>query len=374
MQIRQLLSYLDQSPTWTLSAGSTGRPKGVYLNHYRMEGYNAYVSVVSESKIFLSSAVVFDMCLPAVYGTIQYGAGMFVASREALLTTRISSCIFTPTQAKILLSAHNKAKLQQWKDIDSFVLGGESIPPWIKRLAQGHGAVLGGPFFPARFHIVDKKMRTVPFGIPGELYIAEPNVSGEYVNRPDVSARAFSKDPLAPATEIELGYGNLYRTGDSFRLNRDGTVEILGRIASDRQVKIRGMRTEFEEIKNGIWDSYEAVEIEDTPKLSLTAVVYHRTGKSDGILTAYLDPADGVTVSEEEQQKFAGYLRLSLEAILPPHMLPAAYVSVEDVPRTISGKVDYKSMASWPGPAVVSGNVKTADNKPLRELQGMAQH
>ena len=68
------------------TSGSTGRPKGIFLNHgqlrYEMEGYNRYISTVPEDQIILSSAVVFDMSLPALYGTIQYGATVFVASRE----------------------------------------------------------------------------------------------------------------------------------------------------------------------------------------------------------------------------------------------------------------------------------------------------
>jgi non-ribosomal peptide synthetase component F len=68
------------------TSGSTGRPKGIFLNHgqlrYEMEGYNRYISTVPEDQILLSSAVVFDMSLPALYGTIQYGATVFVASRE----------------------------------------------------------------------------------------------------------------------------------------------------------------------------------------------------------------------------------------------------------------------------------------------------
>ena len=139
------------------TSGSTGRPKGVVLNHgqlrYQMEGYNDYIGVEANSRILLSSAVVFDMCLPAVYGMIQYGATLYVASREGKITrkfyktvtdlsqarysgkkmassvirNKITSCIFTPTQAKILFNAANHELLKRWTEIDSFVLGGEPI-------------------------------------------------------------------------------------------------------------------------------------------------------------------------------------------------------------------------------------------------------
>jgi acyl carrier protein len=231
---------------------------------------------------------------------------------------------------------------------------------------------LEGPFFPARFHILDRNLQPVPFGIPGELYIAGPNVSKGYTNRPDVTARAFMRDPSAPAFEIDAGYGHLYRTGDSFRLNRDGTVDILGRIGGDRQVKIRGMRTELEEIENAIWDAYEASDDEGISKLSLAAVVYHRTKGSDtGILAAYLAPQDRIPITEEKQRQLTEYLRLSLKAVLPPHMLPATYVFMDDLPCTVSGKVDYKTITGWPAPEVTVGNGSDTQGKPLTELQAV---
>jgi AMP-binding enzyme/Phosphopantetheine attachment site len=228
---------------------------------------------------------------------------------------------------------------------------------------------LEGPFFPARFHILDKKMRPVPFGVPGEMYIAGPNVSRAYVNRPDVTAAAFFEDTWAPAAEIEIGYGSLYRTGDLFRANRDGTIDILGRIGSDRQVKIRGMRTELGEIENVIWDAYESAKDEHNLKLSLVAVVYHRKPDSqDGVMAAYLSLAeDSLATSAEDKGRFRAYLSISLKASLPPHMLPAVFIFADDLPRTISGKVDYKIIAQWPAPTVTS-SAATSNNNSTYEL------
>lgn len=230
-----------------------------------------------------------------------------------------------------------------------------------------------GPIFPSRFYILDSKMHPVPIGVPGELYIAGPNVSHSYLNRSEITAKVFSKDHRAPEIEKMLGYGNIYRTGDRLRLNRDGTVDFLGRIGSDRQVKIRGMRTELEEIENSIYDAYESVKIdEDMPKLGLVATVYHRIGNYDGVLAAYLTTADDNVVPEEEKEKFIRYLRLSLKSVLPPHMLPAAYVFVKDLPRTASGKVDYKTIVGWPVPSIATNNtVRPTQGKALTETQSL---
>lgn len=194
-------------------------------------------------------------------------------------------------------------------------------------------------------------MQPLPYGVPGELYIGGPNVNGGYVHRPDATSTAFLEDPFAPESEKRAGFGKLYRTGDLFCHSRDGTVRALGRIGSDRQIKIRGMRVELEEIENAIWQVYEGLEEDEAPPLSLTTVTYHRKGDVDGLLTAYLAPSGGIEVPGEQQRLLSGYLRLALKATLPVYMLPAAYVFVHDLPRTVTGKVDHLTIASWPAPA-----------------------
>jgi acyl-CoA synthetase (AMP-forming)/AMP-acid ligase II len=52
---------------------------------------------------------------------------------DSVIDHKISSCIFTPTQAKMLLNAPNKSRLLEWADMHAFVLGGETIPPWFVR-------------------------------------------------------------------------------------------------------------------------------------------------------------------------------------------------------------------------------------------------
>jgi len=68
------------------TSGSTGRPKGIYLGHaqlrYQMEGYHARIGTNSEDRILLSSAMVFDMSLTSIYGTVLHGATIVIASRE----------------------------------------------------------------------------------------------------------------------------------------------------------------------------------------------------------------------------------------------------------------------------------------------------
>lgn len=193
-------------------------------------------------------------------------------------------------------------------------------------------------------------MKTVPVGIAGELCIGGPTVNAGYIKRDDVSAKAFVKDPFASAYELETGFGRLYKTGDLFRLAADGTIHSLGRIGGDRQVKIRGMRTELGEIENAIRDLGHGIEDDGASKLSLVAVVYRKDeANNGGLLTAYIETVSG-TPDLEEQRVIDAYLRIGLKETLPAHMLPSAYVHMTALPRTATGKIDYKALLASPAP------------------------
>ena len=303
---------------------------------------------------------------------------------DLLVEQRVSNCIFTPTQFKMLLTAPNKSRLSEWTSLRSIVLGGEQIPPWVVRefhnLKLPHASIfngyapsettvvnslrkllpedadcpdipLAGPIFPARFHILNGDLDPVPIGQTGELFIGGPVVTSGYVNREELTAASFLRDPFASIAEIENGDGRLYRTGDSFRLLQDGTIQAVGRIGGDRQVKIRGMRTELNEIENVIYEASQDVDDAESCPILLVAVVYYQTGSLDGILAAYLITNHQGAQNIEQQRSLKAYIQLRLRALLPVHMVPSEFVFLSTVPRTVSGKIDYKTMLTWDPPA-----------------------
>ncbi|KAL9609780.1 MAG: hypothetical protein Q9167_005476 [Letrouitia subvulpina] len=228
---------------------------------------------------------------------------------------------------------------------------------------------LGKPLFPSRFHILDNHLNPVPVGFCGELYIGGLTVNKEYLKREEITAEAFLKDPFASMSEIEAGHGRLYRTKDAFRLLPNGDIQSVGRISGDRQVKIRGMRTELDEIENAIYNACRALEDEEgTSRVPLAAVVYHIPGSIDGVLAAYLECPHS---SEAQQASLASFLRLRLKASLPVHMIPSAFVILENLPRTVSEKIDYKTIYAWEAPMLQSVTSPTLERKsePLNPLQ-----
>jgi len=101
------------------------------------------------------------------------------------------------------------------------------------------------------------KFRLAAIGEPGELWLSGPRLARGYRNRPDLTAKAFVPNPFFTAATASLPadaevlrphYQLAYRTGDLVQMNKDGTIDFLGRV--DRQVKVNGVRMEIGEIEN----------------------------------------------------------------------------------------------------------------------------
>ena len=198
---------------------------------------------------------------------------------------------------------------------------------------------------------MDGRGREVPTGIAGELYIAGPTVNTGYLNREEATQEAFLKHPMATSEEIENGHDRLYRTGDCCRLHWDGSIEILGRISGDRQVKIRGIRTTLTEIESVIWEVLGNVDETEAALVSQVTVVYHETPNSlSGTLAAYIVPTADTADDEDLQRSCKELARNRIRANLPAHMMPSAILFVSSLPTTTSGKTDYKTVTQWPAP------------------------
>lgn len=182
---------------------------------------------------------------------------------------------------------------------------------------------IGRPVDNLRLYILDKHLNPVPIGVPGELCVAGIGVGRGYLNKPDLTAKAFVPDSFGVPGD------RLYRSGDLARYRGDGVIEYLGRI--DHQVKVRGLRIELGEIE---------VRLLQHPRVQDAVVVAWETHPGGKRLVAYVVLRDG----EEGEAAFADILRTHLRELLPGYMVPAAFVVLESLPLTPNGKVDRKNL------------------------------
>ena len=386
----------DDSICCIFTSGSTGRPKGVKIGHrqlrLQLQGFLSEIGTTKAERFLLSSSFVFDASMITIFGAILHASTMIIASREDvfspvkmaefILAKDVSTCFFTPSQMKVLLDARSYGTLKKCTSLRRLILGGEAISSsmitalcnilpsldvWniygpsetticntIRRLTHDDAHLgfspLGPPFYPSKLYIVDKHMNDVPIGFVGELLIGGRQVNTGYVNRPDLTEQVFLQKPLRGHPQMQ-GDDRLYRTGDSFRLHADGTLQCCGRIGSDRQVKIRGIRVELDEIESVLYEVLSSDQSEQNLNVSILAAVFHRSSDGlGGMLAVYLATQPPLLHDAVLQKSLESLMRVRLTARLPAQMLPSAFCFVDSLPMTVSGKTDYRTITGWKPP------------------------
>jgi amino acid adenylation domain-containing protein len=199
---------------------------------------------------------------------------------------------------------------------------------------------IGRPLANVTVHILDAHMKMVPVGVSGEIYIGGIAPARGYLNRDELTEVRFILD-----SEDE----RLYRTGDRARYLRDGNIEFLGRF--DDQVKIRGFRVEPGEVESALRQHKSVRE---------AAVVPSRDASDEPRLIAYVQ-------FDPEAPALAQELRAHLSASLPDYMIPSAFVMLDSMPLTPSGKINRRMLPKDSAPAVVSATTYLAPRTPAEE-------
>ena len=175
---------------------------------------------------------------------------------------------------------------------------------------------IGRPLANVRAYVLDARLRPVPPGLEGELFLGGPGLARLYIGQPGLTSERFLADPFGPPG------ARLYRTGDRASWRADGTLAFHGR--GDAQIKIRGFRIEPGEIESAL-RGHEGV--------AQAAVAVHRGGAA---LVGYVVPNGAMPDGEE--------LRAHLAAFLPAHMVPAILVPLDALPLTRNGKLDRNAL------------------------------
>src|SRR5439155_4029413 len=179
---------------------------------------------------------------------------------------------------------------------------------------------IGRPIANTVAHVLDPRLRPVPAGVAGELYIGGDGLARGYLNRPVLTAQRFMPDPFAAQPGARL-----YRTGDLVRYRSDGSIEFMGR--KDHQIKLRGFRIELGEIESVLGRH---------PRVKDAVVIVREDHPGDKRLVAYLTAPDGELDTAE--------LRHHLKGKLPDYMVPSAFVFLGSLPLNPNGKVDRRGL------------------------------
>ncbi|RZL84407.1 MAG: non-ribosomal peptide synthetase [Rhodococcus sp. (in: high G+C Gram-positive bacteria)] len=349
------------------TSGSTGRPKGVAVDHRSVVNQMAWMDeryrLGANDTVLQKTPITFDASVWELFYPLQVGARLVVAvpgghrDPEYLVRAaerwQVTILEFVPSMLALFLAADSALTLPV--SLRYVSVGGEALSTDLAaRFADRTDAILdntygptettvtatvfrcppqpvpgpipiGTPIRNTRAHVLDHRLRPVPVGVPGELYLAGVQVARGYLGRPDLTADRFVAHPLA-------GVGQrLYRTGDLVRWNRDGNLEYLGR--TDFQVKLRGLRIELGEIESALVAQEPIAQ----------AVVIVHDGDFGQQLVGYVVPAAGHTIEIDTARTAVGQS-------LPRYMVPDVLTVLDVLPLNGSGKLDRKALPA-PQPA-----------------------
>jgi acyl-coenzyme A synthetase/AMP-(fatty) acid ligase/acyl carrier protein len=202
---------------------------------------------------------------------------------------------------------------------------------------------IGRPLRGVEVHVLDRGLRPMPAGVPGEICLGGAGLARGYLGRPDLTAERFVPSPFGPAG------ARLYRTGDLGRWRADGQLDFAGR--ADDQVKIRGFRIEPGEV---------AAALARHPAVGEAVVVAREVRAGERELTAYAVPS-------REPWPEVAELREFLKGSLPAYMVPAGLTLLAALPRTATGKVDRRALPA-PDRAARPDRELAAPETPTEEL------
>jgi amino acid adenylation domain-containing protein len=343
------------------TSGSTGAPKGVELTHAgvvrRLEWMQDRFGLSAEDCVLQKTPYTFDVSVWEFFWPLLAGARLVLAPpgdhrdpkrlSEIIEREGVTTLHFVPSMLQAFLDCPDLPRLESVRRV---LCGGETLTADIRdrfhaalsaelhhlygptetsidvtAYACGRGVdetriPIGRPLWNTQIYLLDEQYDPAPIGVAGELYVGGAGLARGYLGRPALTAERFLPNPFGGSGE------RLYRTGDLARYRADGNIEFLGRI--DHQVKVRGFRIELGEIEAALVRLSAVRE---------AAVLAREDLSAEKQIVAYLVGATGADLEPAD-------LRTALRRSLPEYMIPAAFVTLDALPLTTSGKVDRKAL------------------------------
>lgn len=335
------------------TSGSTGKPKGAMIEHRGLANYiwwakKMYVS--NEDEVFpLYSSLAFDLTVTSLFTPLLSGGQIVVYNDDdsdhvlyRILKEKKATVVkLTPSHLSLLKYLNNRDS-----SVKKFIVGGEDLKVNLaKDIYESFGrnieifneygptetavgcmiykydyerdtgisVPIGIPADNVQCYLLDKHLNPVPPYSIGELYISGDGVAKGYLKNFELTQEKFIDNPFIRGKRM-------YKTGDLVRFVSGNKLEYVGR--TDQQVKIRGYRIEPGEIEKYIL-SHEAIKN--------VAVIDFDDRSGTKHLCAYIVKKADISVSR---------LKEFLLRYIPEYMVPAYFVSLNEIPLTINGKIN----------------------------------
>ncbi len=358
------------------TSGSTGTPKGVMLEHRNVFAFFTWyirkTGVDENTRASSYASYGFDACMQDLYPALMCGGCVYIIPDDMRLDLnrlREYFCENGMTHAFMTTQIGRQfAIMERVPSMKLLIMGGEKLVPFAPPdylVMNGYGpseCAMGSSMYPItavekdvpigrpldnlKMYVVDPQGRMLPPGATGELWIAGPQVSRGYLNRPEQTAAAYTANPFCSDEK----HARVYHTGDMVRWLPDGNLQFIGR--RDGMVKVRGFRIELTEVEE---------------------VVRRFPGIKDATVAAFDDNAGGkylaaylVSDSKLDIEK----LKQFILAEKPPYMVPAVMMQIDAIPYTQNQKVNRRAL---PQPERRSGGREPANDMERRLCEFFAQ-
>ncbi|MDO7906928.1 amino acid adenylation domain-containing protein [Paenibacillus sp. JX-17] len=359
------------------TSGTTGKPKGTLLAHRGVVNLGEVVrtscDIQPEDVLTQFATYSFDASIWDTIGALFYGAQLYLLSADERVSVedfadaieRTGTTIITilPTVFFNQLAAHLSdegfRKLEKVKliTIAGEALYGEQVRAFQRKVGDRMGIMniygpteatvvttlhrvdglvpdslvnipIGKPIHNYKVYIVNEENQLAPVNVPGEVIIATPALSRGYLNQPERTAQVFVSNPFTEADS--RAHGSVYKSGDIAKLLDDGTIEYVGR--RDSQLKIRGHRIEIGEIE----DNFAKIDgVKDA------VVVAKKEADGQNMLVGYFTSVDGSAIASTD-------IKAELTDKLPSYFVPKYICQLDAMPISPTGKIDRKSLVSYP--------------------------
>ncbi|MEU8897410.1 amino acid adenylation domain-containing protein [Nocardia sp. NPDC048505] len=360
------------------TSGSTGRPKGVAVSHRAIDNHLSWTLAeygFDADEVYLQrTPATFDMSLYGYYLPLRLGAKLVLATHdghrdaeylaETIAAHQVTATDLVPSMLSVLAAHTAPGAVPSLRTV---LAGGEALPPRTVRALRAISAAavhnvygpteaaivvtrypagdtedetvpIGRPVWNTQVYVLDSRLRPVPAGVEGELYLAGTQLARGYLARPDLTTDRFVPNPFGRGERM-------YRTGDLVRWRADGALEYVGR--TDFQVKFRGQRIELGDIETALLAQ---------PSIAQAVVLVDSAEVGDN-LVGYAVPAAGATI---DTSAVLG----ALAQVLPAYMVPATLVVLGELPLNSAGKLDRRAL---PRPTFAGAEFR-APATPIEEI------